>query len=49
MLEFVSAEWVQCVYTSLWVDEDEFYELDEDEFEEIDEFWVCFDMCPDLW
>lgn len=46
VLEFASAEWVQCAYTPPWIDEEE---LDEDELEEIDEPWACPDTRPDLW
>ena len=44
VLEFASTEWVQCVYTPPWFDEDE--PLGEDEAEEP---WACPDTRPDLW
>ena len=45
VLEFASAEWVQCAYTPPWIDEDGPEELDEP----VEEAWACPDTRPDLW
>jgi hypothetical protein len=49
VLEFESAEWVQCAYNPPWLEEDE-EELEDDEFlEEDDDAWSCPDTRPKLW
>lgn len=44
VLDFSSTEWVQCLYTPPWIDEDE--PLEEEETEEP---WACPDTRPNLW
>jgi hypothetical protein len=44
VLEFASTEWVQCVYSPPWIDEDE-PPLDE----EAEEPWACPGNRPELW
>lgn len=42
VLEFASTEWVQCVYSPPWVDEDDPESVEA-------EPWACPDTWPDLW
>ena len=44
VLEFASTEWVQCVYSPPWIDEDE--PLEEQDLEEP---WACPENRPELW